>query len=205
MTLVVPFGYASVVQTFTWAGDPEPVAITYGVVTNGAGPPASAAALAADLRDNFSATMLGPLDGIISMLQTEVSWQEDPLPAPPVIGVAAGGGSGAGTLGSVLPQNSAFLVHKRTGVGGRGGRGRLYLPAVDESAVNDVGVVTGSVVTAWNTALAAWLAAIQAETTYLDMVLFHDSLGAFAAEDPYVVTSLIIDTQIATQRRRLRR
>lgn len=204
MTLVVPQDFASVVQTFIWTGDPEPMAITYGVGIDTGSPPASVTDLAEDLRDAFDTAMLPSIDGILSMGQTEVSWQDSAPPTPPLIGVAAGGGSGGGTAGSVLPQNSAFLVHKRTALGGRGGRGRLYVPGVDESVCSDLGAITSTWQNTFNTALAAWLTAIVGIVGVTNMVLFHDDGGAYAAETPYQVVSLTLDPNIATQRRRLR-
>lgn len=205
MTLIVPENFAAVIQSLTWAGDAEPMAVTYGVEIDPASPPADVSTLATDLRGAFTAEMLPVLDGIISMLQTEVSWQQSAPPTPPLIGVASGGGSGAGTTGSVLPQNTAFLVHKRTPVGGRGGRGRLYFPGVDESVCSDLGVLTSAWQTTFNAALSDWLIAVNAIAGVIGMCLFHDSGGIFAPSDPFPITSLTLDPSVATQRRRLRR
>jgi hypothetical protein len=205
MALVIPEGYAHVVHSLSWAGDTELMAITYGVKAATVGAPATPAEIAATCNGAFGTNVMPEMDGIITLVGTEVTWQADPLPADPLIGSVSASVAGGGTSGSVVPQNTAFLVHKRTATGGRGGRGRFYLPGVDESAVSDLGIVATLVRTDFNTALQAMLDDLNAGGFTEGMYVLHDSLGAFAAADPYLVTSLTMDTLVSTQRRRLRK
>jgi hypothetical protein len=204
MTLVVPQDHASVIHSLKMVGDPENMAVTYGVLIDTAAPPASAGALAATLATAFKTHVMPVMSTDLTLVNTEVSWQDTALPAPPVIG--SSGITQAGSDGDpLLPQNSAYLVHKRTSYGGRGGRGRMFLPGVRENEVDSIGAVTAGTVTTFNTALSNWLTAIFAAAGTDGMVLLHDSVGAFAAVAPYIVTGLNLDPVIATQRRRLRR
>lgn len=98
------------------------------------------------------------------------------------------------------PQNCAYLLKKITGTGGRTGRGRMYVPGVSEEVVSATGVVTGSTVTAWNTAAAAYLTALNGIAGVDHAVLLHSQIGDL----PMEITTIVCDSRIATQRRRLR-
>lgn len=98
------------------------------------------------------------------------------------------------------PQNCAFLIKKMTNTGGRTGRGRMYVPGVSEEIVSPAGVVTASTVSAWNTALASYISDLNAIVGVDFPCLLHSQVGDL----PMEITSLICDTRIATQRRRLR-
>lgn len=99
-----------------------------------------------------------------------------------------------------LPPNCAMLVKKVTARGGRMGRGRMYVPPfmLAESDINDSGAVDvadlGGQVTLWNafyTALAA--------SDVIPVLLHSDG------STPDAITAFTFQSQIATQRRRLRR
>lgn len=100
-----------------------------------------------------------------------------------------------------LPQNNAYLVQKRTALGGRSNRGRLYQPGVFQDVVDDSGLLTGAFQASQQTAINSWLTAIQGITGVEDAVVLH-SEGDI--DPPTVITSLRLDSRIATQRRRLR-
>lgn len=105
---------------------------------------------------------------------------------------------------SPLPNNCAYLIRKRTDAAGRRGRGRFYLPGVAEANVSPTGVLDGVLLPEANTAAAAFLTGVQALTSVQDMVVLHRSEGLGTEPAPTPVTSLVADTRIATQRRRLR-
>lgn len=203
MGTVIPLDYAHVVESFAFSTDAEPMVVTYGVGVDPAALPANATALATTLGGLFDTHIMPLVSSDVTHIGTEVTWQSIAPPAPPDVGYDPSGvvGSAAGAL---MPQNNAFLVHKRTGLGGRGGRGRFYIPGVQEGNVGTTGVVAGATVAAWNTNLAAWRTAVNGAAGVLNMVLLHSSPGAYAATVPYDITSLSMDTVIATQRRRLR-
>jgi hypothetical protein len=199
MALVIPFGYAHVVHSIVQASDPEPMAMTYGVEAQAF---TTAAAIATDCANAFKECMAEVFSNQFTLVSTEVVFQ-DVDPGPPSIGVSAISQIGAGT-DPVMPQNNAYLIHKRTATGGRSGRGRMFQPGVGEGAVNTIGQLTGAIQTALNTSYADLLADLAAAASIIGMVVLHDSLGAGALLPPYAVTSLIADPVISTQRRRLR-
>lgn len=200
MALVIPFGFAHVVHSITQSGDAEPMAMTYGVEAQAF---ASAAAIATDCATAFKEVVSEIFSNQFTLTSTEVTFQ-DVDPGPPSIGVSSLSQVGPGT-DPVMPQNNAYLIHKRTAVGGRSGRGRMFMPGVGEGAVNTIGQLTGAIQTSINTSLADFLADLAAAGSVISMVILHDDSGAGAALPPYAVTSLTVDPVISTQRRRLRR
>lgn len=203
MTLVIPQHYGEAILSFLWAGDSQPMAMTVGVHA-----PTATNTDANDVANEVYAAFLTNLIPIVSTVLTleevVVHLQADALPAGPVVGLAIGPDTGANS-GNVLPQNSAYLVHKRTAVGGRGGRGRMYLPGCAEGSVSDTGVVASGTLTTFNTAWAGFLSDVTSGLFITELVVLHDSSGGTAGDPPAVITSLTMDSVIATQRRRLRR
>ncbi len=205
MPQIIPLDHADVVQSFSLIGDPEPMAVTYGVKLDAASLPASPGILAAELRNAFATAMQPFFHPDFRITNTTVRWQDSLAPNPPSIGVGVGTTSGTGAPGTLLPQNSAFLVHKNTNQGGPRGRGRFYLPSVYESQASNLGQVDTAAINGTNSSLAAFLSNVLALPSVLSMVILHDSLGISAPGAPTIVQSLSVDPVIATQRRRLRK
>lgn len=110
-------------------------------------------------------------------------------------------GTGAGTN---LPQNTALLARKSTALGGRRGRGRMFIPGVRQQEVSSAGVVSTTYVSAWNVNLAAISVGGTTHTAFgfLGQVqLLHET----GSQTPTEVTDLSMQNIVATQRRRLRR
>lgn len=110
--------------------------------------------------------------------------------------------STAGSLtGNGSQPNVAYLVRKSSDLGGRSGRGRMYIPGVNEGDVNSSGALTSTRRTALQTAVEAFMA--DAATAGNPLYLLHgNSLGIHV---PSILTGLSVDATVATQRRRLRR
>lgn len=106
-----------------------------------------------------------------------------------------------GTMtGGPVPPNSSILMNKSTDEGGRRGRGRAFLPPVHigESGIDQAGFMTAanaSAITAFYDA-----AAVALNTAGYHWVLFHSS----SPFTPTPITANPIQTQLATQRRRMR-
>lgn len=201
MTLVLPQGYAQIIHSFTWTGDPEPFAVTYAVKLDLLNTDPNAVAQECSLA--FDNCMPQLADNLILTI-TEARCQYDVPPLPPAIGIHASSVAG-GLTTDALPQNNAFLIHKFTARAGQSGRGRMYLPGVVQGAADDNGLVDGTIKTNLNLAFANLVSALNGGTDVDGMYLLHDSEGAAAGSAPDEVTALITDNVIATQRRRLRR
>lgn len=105
----------------------------------------------------------------------------------------------AGTGGTgILPQNCALLVRKLSGVAGRKFRGRFYWPGMlGEANVSPQGMITSSVVTTLQGHFTDWFDDVN--TAGSIPVINHEDLSF-----PTAISELIVESRIATQRRRLR-
>jgi hypothetical protein len=202
MPIIIPAGFGQVIHQLRLDGDPEPMAVTYGVDIDTAGV-TDPAVTADDLHERFFTALGSIAHSSYTLYSTELRWN-----------------SGAGVDLSVvlhvepkvftgtqapLPQNCAGLIHKRSGSVGRRHRGRFYLPGFGEGDVTGVGGISSGTQGTVNTKLATWLTALQTLIPAIDgMVILH-STGITGAPPPTPVTSMILDPVIATQRRRLRR
>lgn len=194
MTLVIPPGFAQVAYRFTLAGDAEEMISTVGIDLDGiTGLPAGAATAAMD------AFVLGFPAAAWSTAWTvrgcTVYIGQDG--GPPVIVEHVTDVVGVTTM-NTCPQNCAVLVRKQTGLGGRAGRGRMFLPpfALDEGNVSPNGLLDSDFRNDTQDSMDAWMGG-------LTPVLLHDSLTP-GAPAPTPITNVIVDPRIATQRRRLR-
>lgn len=197
--MATPAGYAECSYSFTQAGLIRPAFITFGVDPSETAIDLIATAVQAAFTAAGSLNTV--MDSSVQMVNTRVSLgtetAEDLVYNLP--SAIAGGG---GTTGS-LPPNCAVLIRKVTARGGRRGRGRVYVPwAINETAVDEVGIIAGAAVTTLQNAANAWRAALV--TQNVPMVVLHNP-GLTATGAPDVVTSLRVDPLIATQRRRLGR
>lgn len=105
------------------------------------------------------------------------------------------------------PVNCALLVKKATLFGGRHNRGRSYWPGlIADTDVSEVGVVGAAQVTAIQTDMDQFLAAVisgnGATTQAIDPVILHDEESP--STGPTTIQSLVVQNVIATQRRRVR-
>jgi hypothetical protein len=190
MTLVIPDGFAQAAWRFSMTGDPEVMVTTIGLETGVVGQ-----VVAEEFADTWlSQFPAGNMSAGWTFLGAvlRVGQPSGPpliLEAPRNIAGTQGGPS--------LPNNCTLLIKKRSTLGGRQGRGRMYVPmtSVGEESVNRNGLIDQAVVeslqTAWTNIYGQ-----------LDAVILHDSSGPITVPTP--ITALIVDPRIATQRRRMR-
>lgn len=100
--------------------------------------------------------------------------------------------------GAVAPPQVSVLVQKSTGLAGRSKRGRMYIPAIVETQIDDGGNIIAANLTGMQNAMDAFLADLA--TNGVTMYLLHDD----PLESATLVTALNVAPKVATQRRRLR-
>jgi hypothetical protein len=111
---------------------------------------------------------------------------------------------------AALPSNCAALVRKRTAVGGRKNHGRMFLPAgyLAESRVGPTGVLATDLLAELGVALNDFQDAIEGDDNGVpcQLLLFHQNVagGTGDVDGATVITDLIAQPMIATQRRRMR-
>lgn len=103
--------------------------------------------------------------------------------------------------GSQAPPNVAVLVTKNTAFGGRAGKGRMYLPPLNETSLTADGLIDSSLRAAIQVDVDVFFNAIEARG-WLPVVL-HGANSPLST--PSVIQSYAVDGRVATQRRRLRR
>jgi hypothetical protein len=169
----------------------------YGVVTFGAESSALGDA-------SFNAELVWGAfnEHVLPLLDSTVEWGPVQVSIGPSSAPISGEGTSRAFGGSVIescPPNCAVLVQKRTATGGRRGRGRYFWPwAASETSVSEGGVWATASRNNFQTGQEGFLAELT--TNNVPMMLFHADGGA-----PSPVTSLVTQTLLATQRRRMRR
>lgn len=116
-------------------------------------------------------------------------------------------GVGAPATSATSPQ-VALLVRKHTALAGRRNIGRMYLPGLGESAVDNVGSINSTQLQQAETAMAAFFAEIvQYNPEIVHSKQFDDEEEPVPPTPPAPtpITRLSVDNFCATQRRRLNR
>lgn len=117
-----------------------------------------------------------------------------PDPAKPVVG--------AGSAASCSP-NVSRLVKKGIETHANQRSGRIYLGPWDDAGIDEDGRITASVVTAQNALLATFLDGVSGPSDN-ELVVVHGTGVDSGSKSVSIVTSLLMDPIVATQRRRLR-
>jgi hypothetical protein len=113
------------------------------------------------------------------------------------------------------PSNCAFLFRKSTALGGKQGRGRMYVPGVGSNAVGANGVVTDAIQGVLQGNMDTFMSAVVGFSVSANPVLLHQQVSEFlkngdpnpkfpADLTPTPMISCTVETQIGTQRRRMR-
>lgn len=204
MAVIIPPGFAQAVVPFQHALLARTAFVVFGVDVSGLGGDYEAGADA--VTRSITIPWQDELDSEVVVGPTTLRVGQDGGDPLSVSGSFSDNGSEAA---SMLPPNVALLVKKNTSLGGRRGRGRLYMPWVlQEAGANDIGTIDGASLAARQANATAMLASLTSEpVTGIEtpMVLLHDSSGAGVEPPPTVVTSLLVDSRVATQRRRMGR
>ncbi len=194
--MIIPDGYAQINIRFTGTGAPTGAEITCGVNLDIF--PGTPADLAQKALVYFqSAAIRARLSSEVTISSCVAKYGPNATgPSAEFTLPVAGTGPSAASS-----PNTAWLVRKNTGFGGRTGRGRWYIPGIVDGSVFSNGVIIGGEVTLMTTALEAWRTSMT--TDGVVPTLLHGA--ASPVQVPMPITSFVTDFKVATQRRRLRR
>jgi hypothetical protein len=203
MPLIIPVGFAQVTLPLLHVSQSREAVVTFGV--------------------NWDESGTGPdvCDAIMQTWIDEIGDRVDEGCVQGPVRAAIGGPDNEnlqveGTLtygspgtASKLPSNVSLLVRKITDRGGRRGRGRMYVPwLLNESDVNDVGVIDGTYRSSLQVSFDNWLDLLSSgppgSSTPMQILHSTDPDQSTLPGSPNTVTSLVVDQLVATQRRRLR-
>lgn len=204
MALIIPPQFAQVTLPFKHASVPREAVITFGVDGEGWG--GDYVGLANFCYGAFANEFGAEIDSEVTMGPARLLVGQDG--GDPLAVVGTGNSVGSRTA-SMMPQNVALLVQKRSLTGGKRGRGRFYIPWIlrDEEVV-ETGLVDGTALAAFQdhaTTMLDELASGGGGADPAPMVILHDSSGLGPEPGPSEVVSLTVDPMVATQRRRLGR
>ena len=197
MGVVIPEGFYNAVFRWSLTGDPEEMVTTLGGDSTSADTPAQLAEILYDatvatgsIADPAGMLANWTFVGVTVYLQS---------PGGLVVGIHNDPVSSASGNSSSPPTNCAVLVQKRTDLAGQRFRGRMFLPpaVLLEGGVNQHGVLESTEYSAVDAKVQEWIDLIEAGP--YEPMLLHSDGGT-----PTPITSFILDTQIATQRRRMR-
>lgn len=195
MSLRIPVGFGEGWWSFVLGGDAEPMLVSLGLnLQDGLVPSQTATNTILDsVKGNF-AQFCGSQ---YTVFGHHMIWGADP-------GDITFLGTSAGTVGlraaNSLPNNCATLVKKTTALGGRRNRGRMFVPGLAEGDVDNVGALSAGFLLTAQTQAELIRTNLSGLTEVDSVVLLHQS----APFDPTVITALVPDLRIGTQRRRMR-
>lgn len=206
MNVYLPADFAHCLLGFTGTAAPTGAAITFGV---------------GDTAGNTSPTAIATT--IISLWGTHIDSltsnqltfsscrvKKGPMEDGPFAELATA--NVGGQSGDSTQPNTTWLVRKITNLGGKMGQGRMYVPGVGDSIIDQGGTITSANRTSYEAAWSAFFAAINSAGypmmllhTFGDYVNSKGQTVVVPARGPSQVTALTVDSKVATQRRRLRR
>lgn len=192
---VIPSGFAQINFVFAGAALPHGAEVTLGAnISSYGGTPAQACS---DAIDAWTTNMSPRQISAVNLASVRVKFGPNNVgPSAEVADGTPGGAGGAGVSSAV-----SVLIHKVTGAGGRAGRGRMFVPGVQETDVSDAGVIGGATLTAWQGSATGLLNDLG--TALLIPALLH-GVGS-PITTPSTILSLTVDSIVGTQRRRQRR
>lgn len=200
MGVVIPVGFAQTVIEIQLAGKPTPFGVTLGIDPPPLFTPAAIAeAVYESLIQSgsmFSATPSEAWSQDYTLVGVHATLMDA---SGPLLGDFTDPRSGD-VVTQVTPPNTAILVRKGTASGGRQGRGRSYWPNVwwAETGISNAGIIESAVLVQIQARLNVWMDELGERN--MTPVLLHSS----AELPPYPITSMQVQSLVATQRRRLR-
>jgi hypothetical protein len=195
MPLVIPIGSAHVALHLAFSGDPEQMITTFGVNIESTPSPSDLAALATLFHTSFDDQLVDEMTLVAA--KATVGTSGDPIIVETVLDLQFS------AAGNPLIPNTAVLLKKVTGLGGRHQRGRMYVPGYRAESVFSYGVIDPTNLLALQGAADAFLAGIPGATgPWIEMVLLHTDTAP--STTPTEVTQLVAQARLASQRRRLR-
>lgn len=193
--MIIPDGFAQANFQFVGTGAPEGAEVTLGLdVQAYAGDPTDAAL---DCANAWNVSFATQQSSSITFTNVHVKFGPGNTGAS---GDSPGGGACAGNAAAVPPQVSV-IMNKATALGGRSGRGRMFIPGLPEGLVNPAGVIDGTTIANWNAAAEDFVDALT--TALLGPVLLHGPDSPLTVPTP--LTSITTSSKVGTQRDRLRR
>lgn len=191
--MIIPPGFGQVALPFSRPGLSRQQFVVFGIDNNTLSTVPNE--VANDVQQAVADTLVAQVDSQVTVGPAQVTINAG---GGPLSGEADSSDAGESNW-SNTPPNVAMLVRKITATPGRKGRGRLYFPwMLPDEAVDEIGLIDSTSLGVRQSTMNAFLLAL--DTNGVPMVVLHNDSTA-----PSPVTSLQVQSLIATQRRRLRK
>lgn len=203
MAVLIPNGFAEITLNWSHLAAPRQWATVFGVDVSEALSPADALAT---VQNAVQAEMFSRMDISITWVSLVGRFGPNSGSAPgPTIEIPIGTGGALSFEGP--PPNTSVLLQKVTALGGRANRGRAFWPGlVSRTDLSESGVISGGPLAAIQADVDSFLAHLATgnggATAETPMVILHDETSPTTTPTP--VIDLVVDSLVATQRRRLR-
>lgn len=195
MATIIPPGYAQVSVEHWLVNYTRPAVTTWGVSILGTGLD-GADGLATRFWGLYSEAFRSQMDSNVAIRDTRIVIGQDG--GEPLVGFSASSVQGAQTRESVAPA-LALMIDRRTGIGGRANRGRVYMPwAVSDANVSEQGAVAEVTRNAWTGLALDFMAAINDDEYFGELVILHSS----PTRMPTPITNMAANGVIRTQKQR---
>lgn len=196
VTINIPDGFSNGHIRFSLAGDTDEMTTAIGFSSAPGTTPEEEAVIFADSFADTTLASAGAICALYTYKGVRVERMTTTGSVVTEIDVTVVG-TGSGTC---LPSNCALLVDKVTASGGRAYRGRMFFPPIyaSEDLVDHNGFINPTTAAVLQTTMTSFRTAMV--TNGIPPVLFHSNV----ALTPTLITSLRMQSQIATQRERMR-
>lgn len=200
MSTFIPANYGSLAYEYTGTAGTAPYIVTCGIALPGGAPLQDVVDFAFDAwadrwipntftdftLERCTLTVNAPGGGYGSIVSSQ----------------PAQAGEASGTPGLVAV---AVLINKRTGLLGRKGRGRMFIPGLlGEPDIDVDGILPPSTLAIYDDLAGAWLAAMQAGDDDWDTAPNPVVLHSDASLAPAAITSMVTSPKVGILRKRLR-
>lgn len=208
--MTIPLNFLQATINFEGLNVPQGAAVVFGCARN---IELTASEHADIIQDAFADAFAPEISTSVTITTCDVKFGPDATGASGTSSVVPRQGAQSAAC---LAPNTAFLLTKVTGTGGRRGRGRMFLPGVTDTLADNGGVVLPAVVTQLGVRGTQLLTAL--DVAGMPMVVLHEPSTIWVLvngqprriptsdplPEPDQVTSLVCNTRVGTQRRRLR-
>lgn len=195
--MIIPVDYLQANIRLGGVALPLGAEVTQGFAV-GSFPSPTPTGVANDIADAWSTNVMPTLVNSVTFIECAVKFgPNDTGPAGAVARAVAGSNAD-----QPLCPNTALLVRKITTLGGRRGRGRMYVPGVPETRFDGAGNMNSGDLNAYQVAFDGFLA--DCLTAGLEAVVLH-AAGISSTPAPTPMIEYSVQSKAATQRDRMRR
>lgn len=199
---VIPEGWASIAMIHTCATVPDNIVCTFGF----------GGSVYTPTQADLDALVGHWEDNMLPLFADEITLVKGTATVAEGLAFESFSGAAGTSVSDGVAVSAAAIIEKRTGVPGRRNRGRMFIPAILEASTDIGGHLTPARIAVIQAAATQFLTDVGTIDVDAEMMILHskgwdgdvEPPDPGNAPDPRVVTNLIVNPLVGTQRRRLR-